>query len=329
MDILDDYRIKVEEKMRAEAQIVQERTVLELMRAYALYPQRQKELLRPILYESQPRSIVIGEDTDERSGYTFKVPLCGEEVTREINLAAIAQQLKNEGLLPPHIQASLLLTKPQTLPQVSTGAGVESNIQLNHPSQQKGKQRGAVVTDEKLSIVVLPTEAQIRSLNNTVELFSKADPIIQKFKDLSDKPKYDDNQDKLTAVQKAEEILVNAKTMNDYNAAFNFMAPFINRHKNYSFDIWFGNNNTDTWKEMMKRIREPATQALFHEVGLMENIADKIARLKEAREMPLFKQHRNNHWYTGNVGDTHAVSVIKKEISILEDQRNKSVLAPA
>ncbi len=106
------------------------------------------------------------------------------------------------------------------------------------------------------------------------------------------------------------------------------MEPYINRHKHIKWDSFFGNKITKSWNNIIKQIRELALDVLIKEVEVFDNLDAKIKRLKEACEMPLFNEHRNNHWYTGKFGDTHAVSVIKKKIASLEDLKYKEESAP-
>ena len=157
----------------------------------------------------------------------------------------------------------------------------------------------------------------VRSLDSTLGFFSTVDKILQEYLHLSKKPKYEKSSNKQLAVDKVEIIFGHLKTVDELNMAFMILEPYINRHKNYRFDSFFGNANTSSWKNVMKRLRESALSALLIEVDLIINNDEKMARLREACNMSLFNRHRNNHWYTGKFGDTQAVSTIKNKIAEL------------
>ena len=366
MDDFDLYRNQIAEQMQHNPQEKQARIVLEMMRLHALYPQYQEFILPLMLAQCKPQPIIIGEKNFDLNGHNIKLPVVDEDnMTQPIRLPDVAQQLNEEGLQPTYIQATLLLTNPQMPVPVreqtesdskskvelldedeaeeeqaeeeefEKDQAAEDNSDLHKEEMERvdtPKEKTEMMLPQQLDnqiIVALPTAAQQRSFENTVEIFLNAEQITKEFENYSSSPQYINKQEKLTAAAKVDNILHNATTVSDYNVAFNLMAPYINRHKNLLIDMIFGNKNTDTWKKVMKQIREPATTALLTEVSGLETIDAKIKRLQEACQMPLFNEHRNNHWYTGKFGDTHAVSVIKKEISILEGQRNRPVLAPA
>jgi hypothetical protein len=339
----DEYRKLITELMDKDPQRKQERIVLELMRMHALYPQHQEQVLPLILEQCKPQPIKSGEQTFRLGNYIGIVTLFDAK-TSSIHLPRIAQELEKEGLQPPHIQSLLLLTNvpasvaPQNVDQKSklpatgieideegeeVGNVLEGKSKLQDTKKKENSEMILQPPQQGQLIVAPPTEVQQGSFENTIKIFLVADEILREFQDLPSSSQYQDKNEKLTAFQKVENILRNAKTMTDYEAAFKLMAPYINRHKNLLTDMIFGNKNTDTWKKVMKQIREPATNTLLSEVALIEDTDAKIKRLKKACEMPLFNQHRNNHWYTGGIGDTHAVSVIKKEIATLEEQKKQ------
>jgi hypothetical protein len=345
MDDFDLYRNQIAEQMKSNPQRAQERTVLEFMRMYASYPQYQEHVLPLILDQAKPQPIIKGEKEFQIGRHVVKLPLISG-MTLPIQLPPIAHELEREGLQPSHIQSVLLITNvpvsvvPQNTDQESKSRATVVEIDeegekvgnvlegKSKPKDTKKKEITEMILQPPQQgqlIVAPPTEAQQRSFASTVKLFLVSDEILREFKDLPSSPQYQDKNEKLTAFQKVENILLNAKNVTDYEAAFKLMAPYINRHKNLLADMIFGNKNTDTWKKVMKQIREPAMAALIREVNFMADTDARIKRLKEACEMPLFNEHRNNHWYTGAIGDTHAVSVIKKEIVIFEAQRRSEL----
>ncbi len=349
MEDFDLYRNQIVEQMKSNPQRAQERSVLELMRMHALYPQFQEHVLPMILEVCKPQPIVIGEQDFQLGRHVVKLPLV-RGMTLPIQLPPIARELEMEGLQPSHIQSVLLLTNvpasvaPQNIEQKPKSRATVEEIneegeEISKVSDSKAKLKEEVTeqiekTDIALRppkegqlVVAPPSDVQQKSFENTVKIFLVADEILREFQGLPSSAQYQDKNEKLTAAQKVENILHNAKNVNDFDAAFKLMAPYINRHKNLLSDTIFGNKNTDTWKKVMKQIREPATAALLGEVSRMLETDDKIKRLKEACEMPLFNQHRNNHWYTGAFGDTHAVCLIKKEIANLEEQKKQPRLS--
>lgn len=321
LDNLNSCFLDIERYTFEAPHLKQERFIIELMRMYSLYPQYQRNINRIILQEAKPQLIVRGEEKKTIYGREFIAPKYEGE-TAPINLLTAAQTLMKEGLFPAHIKLSDSLTREQAKSQPRVGGG---------SALDKEKYRLDIAVPQESSEFTEPTADQKISLENTVKLFSQYGSVLNEFEGFSESPQYKDNMDKFYAVAKVNNILNNAKTVQDYVIAYKLMEPYINRHKHIKWDSFFGNKITRTWNNVIKQIRERALEALTKEVNALDkdNLDTKIKRLTEACKMPLFNEHRNNHWYTGKFGDTHAVSVIKKEISILEDQRNRSVLAPA
>ncbi len=300
IDVLDEFINQLAKFKQSNAQLLQERRLLGLMRVYAKYPQHRQRLLPLIIQNSKPHPILVGDRIVNQGDNYYTVPQFSGE-TKRVCLSDIARQLKSEGLLPSYISDNLNNNVNNT-----SNAGVKDAVKSIHAT-------------------LLCTETQLKSFDETIEMFLKADTILGEFSELSNSYQYENIADKESAISKAHNILSNAKKIEDYNAAFNLMAPYINRHKHCKWDSFFGNDITSTWNKMMKQIREPALSALLNELNDILDIDDKITMLKKACEMPLFNQHRNNHWYTGAFGDTHAVSVIKKEIVRLENQKEESM----
>ncbi len=317
MTYLDKYLIIFEKCIREDDQRLQERYVNESIRMHALYTQYHQELDLLISNWVQPKYIQEGEETKIINGRKFVGPHC-ERTTQAIDLLQVVRESDKEGLFPDHIEWAVYLTGAQI--------GLYSPT-LGETSQQKDKQRWEVWSAPQEMHKFKPTAEQSISFQNTIEFFSRIGRIRNMFSSCSIARHYENASEKVYAVEKVECILANAVNVNDYNDAFYLIAPYINRHKHDGWDSFFGNKVTRTWNKVMKQIREPATNALLKEVGELKTADAKIQRLKEACEMPLFNQHRNNHWYTGAFGDTHAVVLIKKEIANLEEQKKQSRLS--
>lgn len=317
----------IEKLMVQDDQKSQKREAIELMRMYALYPQLQNQLMPIILEKCNTQPIcdrarrVYKPNYQMAQGELEVPPIKGN--TELIQPAVIAQKLDKEGLLPSHIQ-SVLLSKhvPVSVNMQETEYEKKTHETFNEINEEgkeisiiiEGKVKSEYEVTEK--IAVKPSQEQQKSFENTIKIFLANEKILYACRDL-------DKSTKLTVEEKVEKILLIAKNVNDYAAAFKLMATYINKHKNPIFDTIFSNNNTNTWKKIMNHIRKLALKTLMDEVININDIDKKIKLLQEACQMPLFNQHRNNHWFTGGFGDTAAVSVIKQEIANLEGQNSK------
>jgi hypothetical protein len=288
MDDFDAYRTQVAKFKKNDPQKTQVRYVIELLRLHALYPQYQSVLVPLILRKCEAKPIDTNDDFFGIGKNVKWFPKPKDvQMTLPIQLPQVAEELRQEGLQPPHMKSMLI------------------NRQIVTPL----------------------TDVKKRLFENTVKTFLAAENVLSEFEDCFRYRQYRDKNVKLIATEKGENILRKAKSLADYNAAFQLMAPYVNRHKNFKWDSFFGNDITRTWNKIIKQIREPAITALLNEINDVADIDEKIIRLKEACEMPLFNQHRNNHWYTGAVGDTHSVKIIKNEIAKLEALKNQSLIS--
>lgn len=105
----------------------------------------------------------------------------------------------------------------------------------------------------------------------------------------------------------------------------------LNEHRNPYRDRFFGLHNTNGWREMVKKIRQDALgQLLGDELKKCgDDYNAKKTLLQQAREMPIFKDHRNNSIFTGAFGRTQAVIDIDNELASLEREHPTNLMAMA
>ncbi|MCL9684603.1 hypothetical protein [Legionella maioricensis] len=94
--------------------------------------------------------------------------------------------------------------------------------------------------------------------------------------------------------------------------------PELNTHSNPYLDRFFGINNTESWRDTLKILRNQSLEKLFAELENLESDEDKLSLLETAKNLPLFCEHRNNFIIQGAWGRTNSVKLIEeKENEIL------------
>ncbi|KTC86783.1 J domain-containing protein [Legionella brunensis] len=96
-----------------------------------------------------------------------------------------------------------------------------------------------------------------------------------------------------------------------YNAVKN-IEP-LNEHRNPNLDRFFGIKNTTSWRNTLQEFRARALSTLLEEVEAIDDPNEKFQRLESAKQLPLFKEHRNNSVFTGAWGRTSAVKKIEEQ----------------
>jgi hypothetical protein len=94
--------------------------------------------------------------------------------------------------------------------------------------------------------------------------------------------------------------------------------PELNTHTNPRLDRFFGINNTASWSNTLKILRDQSLERLFAELKNIESDEEKLSFLETAKNLPLFCEHRNNFIIQGAWGRTSSVKLIEeKENEIL------------
>lgn len=94
--------------------------------------------------------------------------------------------------------------------------------------------------------------------------------------------------------------------------------PELNAHSNPHLDWFFGINNTTSWSNTLKVLRDQSLEKLFAELDHLESDEEKLSLLETAKNLPLFCEHRNNFVIQGAWGKTNSVKLIEdKEDEIL------------
>lgn len=118
-----------------------------------------------------------------------------------------------------------------------------------------------------------------------------------------------------------KESPINVTRRNAEFEEFKATSHLIHRHT--TIDWIFGIKNTASWKNTIGKIRTDALAQLDEELKAQDD-NEKIALLKRAREMAIFKDHRNNSVFFGAFGRTQAVQGIDEKIENLERRVKKS-----
>ncbi len=87
----------------------------------------------------------------------------------------------------------------------------------------------------------------------------------------------------------------------------------LNTHRNSIWDSFFGINNTTSWSNTLKTIREQALDTLLKQVDELTIKEEQLALLEAAKKLPLFCEHRNNFIMQGAWGRTHSVKLIEEK----------------
>lgn len=99
----------------------------------------------------------------------------------------------------------------------------------------------------------------------------------------------------------------------------------LNTHRNPSWDSFFGINNTTSWSNTLKTLREQALDTLFKQIDDLATKEEQLALLEDAKKQPLFCEHRNNFFIQGAWGRTHSVKLIE-EMEVEIQQRSLSIM---
>lgn len=73
--------------------------------------------------------------------------------------------------------------------------------------------------------------------------------------------------------------------------------PDLNTHYHEHLDTLFQNHNTVTWRKTMAEVREIAFKRMLKEMKHMTPL-ERVRYLVHIRKLPIFNDHRNNHWFT-------------------------------
>jgi hypothetical protein len=147
--------------------------------------------------------------------------------------------------------------------------------------------------------------------------------------------------------KKLEEMRSSIKTANQLRLALNSSLTLQKRdeafklfkentdsiHKNPWIDWLFRIKNTNSMKEIIEQVRKHALSQLLDKELNDKNIKEQIALLKNAREMSIFKAHKNNSIFFDAFQYTHSVEIINGKIEELErleilEKENKSLPTP-
>ena len=118
------------------------------------------------------------------------------------------------------------------------------------------------------------------------------------------------------------EVLTTDLTIDQYNELYLNIKniPELNTHTNTCLDRFFGINNTDSWRNALKILRDQSLEKLFAELENLESDEEKLSLLETAKTMPLFCEHRNNFIIQGAWGRTSSVKLIEEKESEILDQ---------
>src|SRR5262249_18039962 len=82
-------------------------------------------------------------------------------------------------------------------------------------------------------------------------------------------------------------------TVTDLNHLFIISKQFVNKHLNPTWDYFLGISNTYRWQQVAQEIRNNAYAKLFAAVNAISERAFKIQHLEDAKQFPVFKEHRS------------------------------------
>jgi hypothetical protein len=167
--------------------------------------------------------------------------------------------------------------------------------------------------EEEMKVLTSSLIKTYIALGENELLYSLHDPIEKKRK----------KQEALKNFLDKECISVNEKAV-----FFDFLRAITsyNAHANKRWDRFFGLDNTKSWRETVKGIRDAALKKLVKEWDDIESYEEKIIFLKNARKMKIFSQHRNNSLFSGAFGRTQAQ--IKIDILIEQTKIDKQYGKP-
>ncbi|MBA3536019.1 MAG: hypothetical protein H0T84_05340 [Tatlockia sp.] len=108
----------------------------------------------------------------------------------------------------------------------------------------------------------------------------------------------------------------NIFSVTEFNMLYNLLKKIdgLNTHTNVYIDKFFGIENTTTWRNTLGQLRTKALETLFKEVEKIFSHEDKITFLEQAKTLPLFKEHRNNSFFSGAWGRTASVIQIEEKV---------------
>ncbi|KTC85525.1 hypothetical protein [Legionella brunensis] len=137
----------------------------------------------------------------------------------------------------------------------------------------------------------------------------QVDAIIQKIA-LSEGDKY---QKQKILLQEIESHKLSVDEFNILYIQVKSLDDLLNTHTNPKLDTFFGIKNTTSWRKTLEEFRSAALETLFEQVEQTANSEEKFNLLESAKEMPLFKEHRNNSVLMGAWGRTSAVRKIEEQ----------------
>ncbi|KTC84975.1 DnaJ domain-containing protein [Legionella brunensis] len=146
--------------------------------------------------------------------------------------------------------------------------------------------------------------------------FNQVEMIVQRITG-SKKHKYEKQELLL------QEINSHKLSVEEFNTLYKKVKKIadLNAHRNPYLDGFFGIKNTTSWRKTLEQFRTVALENLFQELNDITDNRMKLNYLALAKEMPLFKEHRNNSVFSGAWGRTSAV----KKIEELEEEIRLSV----
>ena len=120
-----------------------------------------------------------------------------------------------------------------------------------------------------------------------------------------------------------QEINNHVLTVEEFNTLYDNVKDRddLNMHRNPHFDNFWHKKNTKSWRNSLEILRDTAYEVLVNEVE-KANPTEKTQLLEQAKNLPLFHEHRNNSVFTGAWGRTSTVKKIEK----LENKLKTDVL---
>lgn len=82
---------------------------------------------------------------------------------------------------------------------------------------------------------------------------------------------------------------------------------------------FFGLNNSEAWQAKAKELRENAEKKLFAHLEKMGDEKNKYELLLTALNLPLFKDHRHNYFFTGAFGRTGTYIRLETKLKNIEE----------
>lgn len=83
-------------------------------------------------------------------------------------------------------------------------------------------------------------------------------------------------------------------------------------------DTAFGPKKSKEWQNTLKEIRKLTKIKLNEKIEAESDNRDKIRLLKQAKQEPIFTEHRSNFWFTGKWGKTKTAKEITQELDSIK-----------